>query len=195
VGRRAEVKRETKETKMKVVLEIDGEGRANIKHPVPFFEHMLNLFAKHGLFDITFEGKGDVEVDLHHTLEDTGLVLGEAFAKALGDKVGIVRYGRAFVPMDEALAWVVVDIGGRPYFYVHREIDLGEAGGVSLGLVKEFFRAFVNKAEINLHMGIESGRDMHHIIEAIFKAFGRALDEATRRDERVKGVPSTKGSI
>jgi imidazoleglycerol-phosphate dehydratase len=187
--------RKTSETEISLTLGLDGKGGAKVKTGIPFFDHMLNLFAKHGLFDLEVKAKGDLEVDLHHTVEDVGIVLGQALATALGKKEGIRRYGAAFVPMDETLARVVVDLSGRPYLELRGLNRRGRAGNFPAQLVEEFLRALSVQGGMNLHAEILYGRDVHHQIEAIFKALARALQDAVRRDSRVRGVPSTKGRI
>jgi len=197
--RKAEVKRQTKETKIALSLFLDGGGDSSVDTGLPFLDHMLDLFARHGLFDLRLSCKGDLEVDKHHTVEDCGLALGQAVKAALGDKAGIARMGSAWVPMGDALAWVVLDICGRPQLCIQELIDPGDVGEPPVelpwSLVEEWFRSVVSEAGITLHLGVRSGTDGHHIIEALFKAFGRALDAAVRLDPRVSGVPSTKGSL
>jgi imidazoleglycerol-phosphate dehydratase len=187
--------RKTSETEISLALGLDGKGGAKVKTGIPFFDHMLNLFAKHGLFDLEVKAKGDLEVDMHHTVEDVGIVLGQALAAALGKKEGIRRYGSAYVPMDETLARVVVDLSGRPYLELRGLNRRGRAGNFPAQLVEEFLRALSVQGGMNLHAEILYGRDVHHQIEAIFKALARALQDAVRRDSRVRGVPSTKGRI
>ena len=187
--------RKTSETEISLTLGLDGKGGAKVKTGIPFFDHMLNLFAKHGLFDLEVKAKGDLEVDLHHTVEDVGIVLGQALATALGKKEGIRRYGAAYVPMDETLARVVVDLSGRPYLELRGLSRRGRAGNFPAQLVEEFLRALSVQGGMNLHAEILYGRDVHHQIEAIFKALARALQDAVTRDSRVRGVPSTKGRI
>ena len=187
--------RKTSETEISLALGLDGKGGAKVKTGIPFFDHMLNLFAKHGLFDLEVKAKGDLEVDLHHTVEDVGIVLGQALATALGKKEGIRRYGAAYVPMDETLARVVVDLSGRPYLELRGLNRRGRAGNFPAQLVEEFLRALSVQGGMNLHAEILYGRDVHHQIEAIFKALARALQDAVTRDSRVRGVPSTKGRI
>ena len=187
--------RKTSETEISLALGLDGKGGAKVKTGIPFFDHMLNLFAKHGLFDLEVKAKGDLEVDLHHTVEDVGIVLGQALASALGKKEGIRRYGASYVPMDETLARVVVDLSGRPYLELRGLNRRGRAGNFPAQLVEEFLRALSVQGGMNLHVEILYGRDVHHQIEAIFKALARALQDAVTRDSRVRGVPSTKGRI
>ena len=192
----ATVTRKTTETDISLTLAIDGRGRADIATGVPFFDHMLILFAKHGLFDLTLKAKGDVDVDYHHTVEDVGLVLGTAFKQALGEKLGIRRYGFFILPMDESLARVVVDVGGRPHLVYAVEAPSLYVRDFNLVLVKEFCRAFSNALGANLHVKLVYGEEPHHIAEAIFKALARALDVATQIDPRSEGdLPSTKGTI
>lgn len=194
--RKAKVERKTRETDIKIDLNIDGSGKFDIKTGIPFMDHMLTLFTRHGLFDLKIRAKGDTEVDFHHTVEDIGIVIGEAIKKALKDMKGIKRYGEASTPMDETLATVSLDISGRPYLVYNVELPKRtKLKDFDPGLVEDFFRALVNHAGITLHINLLYGRDTHHILEAIFKAFGRALDQATMIDLRAKGVPSTKGRI
>lgn len=193
--RKARKYRKTSETEISLSLGLDGKGLGKIKTGIPFFDHMLNLFARHGLFDLEVKAKGDLDVDLHHTVEDVGIVLGQALATALGKKEGIRRYGCAHVPMDETLARVVVDLSGRPYLELRGLNRRGRAGNFSAQLVEEFLRALSVQGGMNLHAEILYGRDVHHQIEALFKALAKALQEAVKRDSRVKGVPSTKGRI
>lgn len=193
--RKARKYRKTSETEISLSLGLDGKGLGKIKTGIPFFDHMLNLFARHGLFDLEVKAKGDLDVDLHHTVEDVGIVLGQALATALGKKEGIRRYGCAHVPMDETLARVVVDLSGRPYLELRGLNRRGRAGNFSAQLVEEFLRALSVQGGMNLHAEILYGRDVHHQIEALFKALAKALQEAVTRDPRVKGVPSTKGRI
>jgi imidazoleglycerol-phosphate dehydratase len=195
-NRIATIKRKTAETDITLTLTIDGQGKSNISTGVPFFDHMLTLFAKHGLFDLDVAAKGDVDVDYHHTVEDVGLVLGEAFKQALGDKLGIRRYGFFILPMDESLARVVVDIGGRPHLVYEAEPPTMFVRDFNIVLVKEFARAFSNALGANLHVKLEYGEEPHHVAEAIFKSLARALDVATQIDPRAATLlPSTKGKI
>ncbi len=192
----AKIARKTAETDITLSLAIDGAGKSKIDTGVPFFDHMLTLFAKHGLFDLDVRCKGDVEVDYHHTVEDVGIVLGEAFKQALGDKLGIRRYGFFFLPMDESLARVVVDIGGRPHLVYDAEAPTMFVRDFNIVLVKEFSRAFSNALGCNLHVKLEYGEEPHHVAEAIFKGLARALDVATQIDPRAADqLPSTKGKI
>lgn len=195
-NRIATIKRKTAETDITLTLDVDGRGVSNISTGVPFFDHMLTLFAKHGLFDLHVDAKGDVAVDYHHTVEDVGIVLGEAFKQALGDKLGIRRYGFFLLPMDESLARVVVDIGGRPHLVYEAEAPTMFVRDFNIVLVKEFCRAFSNALGANLHVKLEYGEEPHHVAEAIFKGLARALDVATQIDPRTAGqLPSTKGKI
>ena len=194
--RQSKLERYTNETKIAVELNLDGTGKATIKTGVGFLDHMLDLFIKHGLFDGRIEADGDTWIDDHHTTEDIGIVLGQAFREALGDKKGIKRYGNAFVPMDDALAQVVVDCSNRPHLEYRVEPALSEkVGTFDTELVYEFLWKFALEARINLHLIVPYGRNTHHIIEAIFKALARALDDAVQIDPRVQGVPSTKGLL
>jgi imidazoleglycerol-phosphate dehydratase len=193
--RKVEVKRITGETDIKLFLDMDGAGEGNINTGIGFFDHMLALFTKHGLFNLKVEAKGDLCVDAHHTVEDVGIVLGQAVKKALGEKKSIKRYGTSYVPMDEALAMVSVDLGGRPYLVFDAPFSVEKVGEMDTELVEEFFRAVAFNGDINLHIRVLYGKNNHHMIEAIFKAFGRALDEASQFDERIKGVMSTKGTL
>ena len=195
MGRTATVHRKTKETDITAVLEIDGKGTSQVDTGIPFFDHMLEIFTRHGLFDVTVKAVGDLEVDYHHTVEDVGLTLGQAFKDALGDKHGIRRFGEATVPLDEALARVVVDLSGRPYMAYRVKIRGGRVGSFDTDLPHEFYQAFVNQLGMNLHMDVEHGENPHHVIEACFKGFARAMDRATGLDERIEGVLSTKGSL
>ncbi|HZG61686.1 MAG TPA: imidazoleglycerol-phosphate dehydratase HisB [Anoxybacillus sp.] len=193
--RQAFVSRTTKETDIQLEFTIDGEGKAELETGVPFLTHMLDLFTKHGQFDLKVNAKGDVEIDDHHTTEDIGICLGQALHEALGDKKGIKRYGNAFVPMDEALAQVVIDLSNRPHFEFRGEFPSQKVGTFDVELVHEFLWKLALEARMNLHVIVHYGRNTHHMIEAVFKALGRALDEATMIDPRVQGVPSTKGML
>mgnify|MGYP003873263007 CR=1 FL=1 len=195
MSRAAEVRRETRETKVYVKLILDGEGKAEVSTGIGFLDHMLELFAKHGLFDLEVKAEGDLHVDQHHTVEDVGICLGEAFSEALGDKSGIRRFGFFVLPMFESLALVSLDICGRGYLRFDVKGLEGKVGDFDCELVEEFFNGFVGRAGVTLHILVPYGSNKHHIIEAIFKAFGRAMDMATGIDERVKGVPSTKGVL
>ncbi|MBI5188787.1 MAG: imidazoleglycerol-phosphate dehydratase HisB [Nitrospirae bacterium] len=197
--RTAKLERKTKETDIKLLINLDGKGEYSIDTSISFLDHMLSLMCKHGLFDIKLKAKGDIDIDYHHTVEDIGIVLGKAVKQALGDTKGIPRYGQASVPMDEAIASVSLDISGRPYL-VYRVGLLPFKGKKSEGyfdpdLIEDFLQAFVSNAGMTLHVGVPYGRNTHHIIEAIFKALGRALREAISIDSRVKGIPSTKGKL
>ncbi|MBD3859321.1 imidazoleglycerol-phosphate dehydratase HisB [Bacillus sp. 28A-2] len=193
--RQAETARQTNETNISLALDIDGEGKADIQTDVPFMTHMLDLFTKHGHFNLTVDAKGDTDVDDHHTTEDIGIVLGQMFKEALGDKKGIKRYGSSFVPMDETLAQVVVDLSNRPHLEMRAAFPSQKVGTFDTELVHEFLWKFALEARINLHVIVHYGTNTHHMIEAIFKAMARALDEATTIDPRVKGIPSTKGML
>ncbi len=216
--RSAKIIRNTAETKISLALTIDGTGKARVATGVPFFDHMLTLLAKHSLMDLTLKAKGDLDVDAHHTVEDVGIALGQAFVKALGDKRGIRRYGWALVPMDETLAQaracvaevpqrgtkarVALDFSNRPYLVFEAKkwnsianVELGKGSTFRVGLVREFLQGFANEARCNLHVDVLRGDEPHHIVEAIFKALAKALDAACQRDPRVRGVPSTKGRL
>ena len=195
MDRKGRTKRKTKESEISIELELDGSGRAEIETGMPFFNHMLDSFSRHGLFDIRIQAKGDLEVDYHHTVEDVGLVLGQTFKDALGDKYGIRRFGEASCPLDETLARVVVDLSGRPYLSYNVKIRPGRVGNFDTDLPHEFFAAFANQLGMNLHIDVIRGENPHHIIEACFKAFARAMDVATQLDSRIKGVLSTKGAL
>jgi imidazoleglycerol-phosphate dehydratase len=193
--RRASRRRETAETSINVELVIDGSGTGNIDTGIPFFDHMLVLLARHSLFDLTIKAKGDLAVDLHHTVEDTGIVLGATLAEALSDKTGIRRYGWARIPMDETLAQVTIDLSGRPFLAFRAPAQVGPIGVFDFGLVEEFSRAFAMSSAMTLHVEVEYGQNSHHIAEAIFKGLARALDMACQIDPRVTGVPSSKGRL
>jgi imidazoleglycerol-phosphate dehydratase len=194
--RQARVERKTKETQVVLRLDLDGSGNASVETGIPFFSHMLEAWSKHGLMDLAVDAKGDLEVDLHHTVEDVGLVLGRALDEALGDKKGIVRFGNAFVPMDETLVQASVDLSGRPYLVFNVPVQRTRVAGFDLDLLVEFFRAFAVEAKLNLHVTLHYGHNLHHVAEAVFKAVGRALAEATRINPRIAGVlPSTKGLL
>ena len=195
VGRVARIERKTRETEILLQLDVDGTGDASVETTIPFLNHMLEAMGKHGLLDLRVSARGDTEVDLHHTVEDVGICLGKAFFEALGEKRGIVRFGTAYVPMDEALASVHLDISGRPYLSFNVPLTKTKVGTFDLDLLKDFFRAFAMNAMVNVHVNLHYGENLHHISEAIFKAFGRALAEASRLNPRVQGVPSTKGSL
>ena len=191
----ATLKRTTKETDIEISLDIDGAGEANVGSGIGFFDHMLILFAKHGLFSLTVKAQGDLVIDGHHTVEDIGIVLGQALAKAAGDKAGIRRYGHVYVPMDEALVLVVVDFSGRPFLAFDAELGQGRIGEFDVELTEEFLRAVAVNAGLTLHVKLLAGKNRHHIVEAIFKALGRALSQSLERDPRVQGVPSSKGML
>lgn len=194
--RKASIERNTKETQISLDFTIDGKGQSSLKTDVPFMDHMLDLFAKHGQFDLTVNANGDVEIDDHHTTEDIGICLGQALREALGDKRGIKRYGNAFVPMDEALAQVVVDLSNRPHFEFKAEFPSQKVGTFDTENVHEFLWKLALEARMNLHVIVHYGHNTHHMIEGIFKALARALDEATMIDPRMEGVlPSTKGML
>jgi imidazoleglycerol-phosphate dehydratase len=193
--RKAEVTRNTNETKISVRLDLDGEGKARIATGVPFLDHMLEQVARHGAFDVEASANGDLHIDGHHTVEDVGIALGQAFAKALGDKRGVRRYGHAYVPLDEALSRAVVDLSGRPGLEYHIEFSRARIGEFDVDLVHEFFQGFVNHAQITLHVDNLKGVNAHHQAETAFKAFARALRMAVELDARVKDIPSTKGSL
>ncbi|MGG4145009.1 imidazoleglycerol-phosphate dehydratase HisB [Paenibacillus algorifonticola] len=194
-GRVSEVARKTNETDIKLAFSVDGSGTANLETDVPFLNHMLDLFTKHGQFDLTVNAKGDIEIDDHHTVEDIGICLGQTLREALGDKRGIKRYASVFVPMDEALAQVIIDVSNRPHFEYRAEYPSSQVGSFSVELVHEFLWKLALEARITLHVIVHYGQNTHHMIEAVFKALGRALDEATSIDPRVQGVPSTKGVL
>lgn len=193
--RTANINRKTKETDIALSLNIDGAGVSDVHTGIGFFDHMLEGFSKHGFFDLKLKVKGDLEVDGHHTVEDTGIVLGMAIREAIGDKAGIKRYGSFILPMDDALCLCAVDLCGRPYFAFDCAFNVERVGALDTELVKEFFYAVSYGAGMNLHIKMLSGTNAHHMIEAMFKAFGKALDEATSYDERIRGVLSTKGAL
>ncbi|WP_419095392.1 imidazoleglycerol-phosphate dehydratase HisB [Aeribacillus kexueae] len=193
--RQSTISRTTNETDIQLAFSIDGEGVSDLNTGVPFLSHMLDLFTKHGQFNLSIQAKGDIEIDDHHTTEDIGICLGQALKEALGDKKGIKRYGNAFVPMDEAMAQVVIDLSNRPHFELRGELPSQTVGTFDTELVHEFLWKLALEARMNLHVIIHYGRNTHHIIEAVFKALGRALDEATMIDPRINGVPSTKGML
>ena len=193
--RKSEVARKTRETDIFIALDLDGEGRSSIDTGIPFMNHMLELFAKHGFFDLTVRAKGDIEVDYHHTMEDLGLVLGDVLAQALGDKAGIRRYSSCILPMDETLALVALDLSGRPCLVWNVDFPAPMIRDLDTRLFCEFFQALVNRAGMNLHVRKMAGEEVHHVAEAVFKAFAKALDQAVTHDPRVKGVLSTKGSL
>jgi imidazoleglycerol-phosphate dehydratase len=194
--RRAHVERNTKETQIKVAVDLDGTGQIVITTPLPFFGHMLDAFGRHSLLDLTIEARGDVEVDGHHTVEDTGICVGQAVREALGERRGISRYGDATIPMDEALARVAIDFGGRAAFVYQVEVLKGrKVGSFDAELAREFFSAFAQAALCNLHMEVQHGENAHHVLEALFKAFARAVRQAVSIDPRDTNVPSTKGTL
>ena len=195
ITRETKTERITKETNIQLALKIDGSGKSHIDTGVGFFDHMLEGFSKHGFFDLDVTVKGDLHVDAHHTVEDTGIVLGQAIADAIGDKKGIKRYGSFILPMDDALVLCAIDLCGRPYFQFDLELPTEKVGNFDTELVREFFYAVCYKSGMNLHMKMLSGINTHHIIEAAFKAFAKALDEATSYDNRIEGILSTKGSL
>ena len=195
MSRTAEVSRKTGETDIQIKLDLDGSGVCDIDTGVPFFDHMLNAFGRHGQFDLTVHAVGDVEVDAHHTVEDTGIVLGEAFCQALGDKAGITRFADSTIPMDETLVMAAVDISGRGQAYCDLPLPTRRVGSFDTELAVEFFYAFARDAKLTLHVRELAGENSHHIIEAAFKAVGRAMRFACEMDPRVKGVPSTKGTL
>jgi imidazoleglycerol-phosphate dehydratase len=195
MSRSVKITRETKETNISIELGLDGSGQQQIDSPVPFFNHMLSAVARHGFFDLVVKATGDTEIDAHHTVEDLGIVLGEAVKQALGDKAGVRRFGRSTMPMHEALASVVIDLSGRPFLVFNVDMPKAKVGEFDTELVEEFFVAFCNHSGANIHVNLAYGDNLHHIIEGIFKAFGRALDEATSIDPRIDGVMSTKGKL
>ena len=195
MSRTASIERVTKETRIRLSINLDGSGIGKICTSVPFLDHMLDLFARHGLFDLEVEAQGDIDIDFHHTVEDIGIVLGQAIKEALGDKKGIRRYGQASVPMDETLASVALDLSGRPYLVYNVRLPKVKIGEFDVELGREFFQAFVNNIGANLHINVMYGDNVHHIIEACFKATARALDSATGFDPRIEGVMSTKGTL
>ncbi len=195
MSRRAEIERNTKETKIKIALELDGTGKAELHSGIGFFDHMLDGFARHGLFDLKVDVDGDLDVDCHHTVEDTGIVLGNAIREAVGDKKGIRRYGSCILPMDEALVLCAVDLSGRPYYVSDASFSAPMIGDLDTETISEFFYAVSYSAAINLHFKVFSGSNSHHICEAMFKAFAKALDAAVAVDPRITDVLSTKGSL
>jgi len=195
MARASEVTRKTKETDIRVRLDLDGRGSAQVVTGVGFLDHMLTHVAVHGFFDLGVAAQGDLHVDFHHTVEDVGIALGQAVAQALGDRGGIARYGEATVPMDEALAQVALDLSGRTHLSYDDTLPPGKVGEVDVELFREFFEAFVRSAGATVHVRVPAGRNAHHVIEAVFKAFGRALDQATAPEPRRAGIPSTKGSL
>ena len=195
MDRKGEITRKTKETRIILRLDLDGFGEHSISTGIPFFDHMLSLFAMHGFFDLHIEAEGDIAVDFHHTVEDIGICLGDGFKEAIGDGRGLRRYGMAIIPMDETLVSVALDLSMRPYLVYHPGLKKRKIGLFDLDLIEEFYRAFVNHSGITLHINTLYGRNTHHIIEAIFKGVGRALDMASSIDQRVRGVMSTKGRL
>ena len=194
--RTASVVRNTLETQVSVALTVDGSGSAHLKTGLPFFEHMLDQIARHGLFDLKIEATGDLSVDAHHTVEDVGITLGQALHKAMGDKAGLRRYGHAYVPLDEALSRVVVDLSGRPGLFYRASFVRARINDFDVDLIEEFLRGFVNHAQVTVHVDVVTGHNAHHVAETIFKAFGRALRMALERDDRAPSqIPSTKGSL
>jgi imidazoleglycerol-phosphate dehydratase len=194
-GRSSSIERKTNETDIRLSFDVDGTGISEIETDVPFLNHMLDLFAKHGHFNLKVDAKGDVDIDDHHTVEDIGICLGQCLREALGDKKGIKRYANVFLPMDEALAQVAIDISNRPHLEYRASYPSAQVGSFSTEMVHEFLWKFALEARITLHVIVHYGHNTHHMIEAVFKALGRALDEATSLDPRVKGVPSTKGVL
>ncbi len=195
MGRNASVSRQTKETNIQIDINLDGSGNSDIKTSIPFFDHMLTLFSVHGFFDIKIKASGDIDVDFHHLVEDVGLVLGDAFSKALGDRIGILRYGEGTVPMDEALSKVNVDLSNRPYLVYNIPSKINVRGIFDAYLAKEFFRAFCVKGGLNLHVNTKYGENEHHVLESIFKAMGRAMNQACTIDSKISGTLSSKGSL
>lgn len=195
MARTATIERITKETSIRLTINLDGSGIGKICTSVPFLDHMLDLFARHGLFDLEVEARGDIDIDFHHTVEDIGIVLGQAVKQALGDKRGIRRYGQALVPMDETLAEVALDLSGRPYLVYNVVLPKVKIGEFDVELGREFFQALVNNLGANLHINLRYGDNVHHILEACFKGLARGLDMATQLDPRIEGVMSTKGKL
>jgi len=193
--RQAEISRKTKETEIRVALTLDGSGHSEISTGIPFLDHMLDLFTRHGLFDLAVSCQGDLQIDDHHSVEDIAICLGQAFAAASGDKAGIVRYGHAYVPMDETLARAVVDLSGRSYLVYHVTSTRDRVGTFSVELAEHFWHSFAEHSKCNLHIEALYGRNQHHILEAVFKATSRALSQAVRLDDRIQGVMSTKGML
>lgn len=191
--RKAEIKRKTTETNIKLSLNLDGTGKYKLDTSVPFIDHMLSLFSKHSLIDLNVQAEGDTEIDNHHLVEDLGIVMGEAIKKALGKKIGIVRYGNFLLPMDEALSYVAIDLSGRPYFSF--DVKFGKSTGFDYSLIEEFFRAVANTCGMNLHIKNHTGKNNHHISESIFKGFAKALRQAVEINKKIKGIPSTKKKL
>ena len=194
-SRKSEVTRKTKETDISLSINLDGTGESSVSTGIPFLDHMLILFAKHGLFDLNLKAVGDLEIDAHHTMEDIGLVLGEAISKALGEKQGIKRYGWTILPMDETLALIALDLSGRPYLVYDLVPPSDNINGIDTRLFHEFFQALSVKAGINMHIQLMKGEEVHHVFEAVFKGFAKSLDQAITYDERITGVLSTKGIL
>lgn len=197
MARKAKVERKTKETNIKASINLDGKGTYKVNTSIPFVDHMLNLMSKHGHLDLIVDAKGDIDVDYHHLIEDLGIVLGSAIKDALGNKEGIRRYGESLTPMDECLAQIAIDLSGRPYLVYNVKLPKGgrKIKDIDVSLFEDFFRSVSNTAGMNLHINLSYGRDLHHIFEAIFKGFGRALQSAVKKHPKIKGVPSTKGSL
>ena len=193
--RSARIERRTTETQIDLELCLDGGGECRVETGIGFFDHMLNAFARHGLFDLVIQCQGDLDVDAHHTVEDVGICLGQASDQALGDKVGIQRYGHSYVPMDEALARAAIDLSGRAYLVLRAAFNDERVGELPVALVREFFYAVADQGRMNLHLDLLRGQNDHHGIEALFKAFARALDMASQKSDRVQGIPSTKGAL
>ena len=194
-SRQASVARDTRETQIQVELNLDGSGQADLNTGVPFFDHMLDQIVRHGALDLKLVAKGDLDIDDHHTVEDVGITLGQAFAKAVGDKAGILRYGHAYVPLDEALSRVVIDLSGRPGLFYRVDYPRARIGNFDVDLLREFFQGFVNHAQVTLHIDSLEGINAHHVAETVFKAFGRALRMACTPDARMSGIPSTNGAL
>jgi len=195
MGRVSSVNRKTNETDVRIQLNLDGNGAAEISTGIPFFDHMLTLFAHHGFFDLSVSAEGDLDVDFHHTVEDVGIVLGDAVDRALGDRKGIVRYGFAVTPMDDALSDVTIDLSNRPFLVYNVPGRAGSTGRFDPSLAGEFFRAFATRSGMNLHINVRYGENEHHIIESVFKSTGRALDQAVAYDHRIEGIRSSKGTL
>ncbi len=195
MSRSASIERNTKETQIKLSINLDGTGKSELNTPIPFLNHMLEQISRHGLIDMSIDAKGDIDIDDHHTVEDIGICLGEVLREAIGDKKGIVRYGHAYVPLDEALSRVVLDLSGRPDLEYHVNFPKAMIGSFDVDLFKEFFQAVVNHSRMSLHIDNLRGINNHHIAETVFKAFGRALRMAVENDPRQQGIPSTKGSL
>jgi imidazoleglycerol-phosphate dehydratase len=194
MDRKSKVERKTKETTITVKLALDGNGTYNVSTGIPFFDHMLELFSKHGFFNLEVKAKGDIDLDHHHTIEDVGIAMGKGLKEALANFEGIRRYGYVIIPMDEALCMLAIDIGGRPNFVLKGRLH-GKIGTLDVEVIKEFFKGFVNEAKCSLHINIMYGENLHHRVEAIFKAFGKALREAVTKDKQIKGALSTKGML